>query len=501
MASLKSWIISHSTLLICAFVLILTAGLRLPNLGYSDYHGDELKAVMVPKNPDGLWSFLLDQRKGPMQFLIAYIPYSITHNYKNELAQRLPFALASCLSSVLFYLFVKNITLSKTVAFSATFLFLTNGFIAGFGRIAQYQNLNLLFSFGALLMYSMLKRPNLPTRNLYLYSLTGTVLWCLSILSHWDAVLILPIVLLLTFKILISNKKALFLNVLLGLVLLSPFLLPYLSTLSADSRNQTYLSARVGLDLGYSKIPLYKALIELYNPYTVLPVLLITSAVSLIGIRKYYPLVIWFIVVFGLFELLVKNPGTHIYNFLLSIFILSGIGIDYLIKVHKLAKYTLLPVSVIIFGFMYYQAYILFVDNHKEYPYESKTIDFLGLKLNAQKISDIKPYYMRGSYIPLFGFPHARYWNEINGFINAQNNQHGEELKFISNEDKAFCDGYMDTQYGTGQTYYAIGIKRPTNFVMDYSFSNIGSKKLVQTFQLRDETVVKIYRVQAKQIT
>jgi len=501
MASLKTWVIKHSTLLVCLTILILVAGLRLPNLGYSDYHGDELKAVMVPKNPDGLWNFLLDQRKGPMQFLTSYTPYTITHDYKNEFAQRLPFALASCFSAILFFMFVKNLTSSKIAGFCASFVFLTHGFVVGFGRIAQYQNLNLLFSCGALVMYSVLRKPGLTTKNLYFYSLAGTTLWCFSILSHWDAVLILPMVIFFTFKALMANKKVLFINILLGLILLSPFLLPYLGALSADSRNQTYLSARVGLDLGYSKIPLYKALIELYNPYIVLPFLLVTAAVSLVGIRNYYPIVIWFIAVFGLFELMVKNPGTHIYNFLLPIFVLSGIGIDHLIKGHKLAKYMLFPVLATIFGFMYYQAYILFLDNHKEYPYESKTIDFLGLKLNAQKISDVKPDYMRGSYIPLFGFPHARYWNEINDFINTQNIQNNEELKFISNEDKAFCDGYMDAQYGTGQAYYAIGIKRPTNFVMDYSFSNIGSKKLVKTFKLRDETVVKIYSVQAKQIT
>jgi len=501
MASLKTWVIKHNTLLICLTILITATGLRLPNLGYSDYHGDELKAVMVPKNLDGLWSFLLDQRKGPMQFLISYIPYTITHNYKNEVAQRLPFAIASSFSAVLLFLFVNNLTSSKLAGFCASFIFLTHGFIVGFGRIAQYQNLNLLFSFGALVMYSMLRKPCLTRKKQYFYSLAGTALWCFSILSHWDAVLILPIVLFLTFKVLLTNIKVLFLNVILGLMLLSPFLLPYLTALSADSRNQTYLFARVGLDLGYSKIPLYKALIELYNPYIVLPFLLITATVSLIGVRKYYPIVIWFIAVFGLFELMVKNPGTHIYNFLLPIFVLSGIGIGYLLKVHKHARYIILPALAIVFSFMYYQAYIIYVDSNKEYPYESKTIELFGLNLNAQKISDIKPDYMRGSYIPLFGFPHARYWNEINDFINTQNIQNNEQLKFITNEDQAFCDGYMDTQYGTGQVYYAIGIKRPSNFVMDYSFSNIGSKKLVKTFKLRDETVVKIYKVQAKQVT
>jgi hypothetical protein len=144
---------------------------------------------------------------------------------------------------------------------------------------------------------------------------------------------------------------------------------------------------------------------------------------------------------------------------------------------------------------MYTQTHLLFVDHTKEYPYESKKLVILGRSFEAKKIEVIKPEYMRGSYIPLFGFPHSRSWNEISDYINAENSRNNELLMFITNEDKAFCDNYMDTEYGTGKEFYAIGIKRPTNFVMDYNFSNYGNKKLVNKLTLNNETVVRIYKV------
>ncbi len=477
---------------------MLTAGLRFPNLGYSDYHGDEFKAFISAKSGDTVWQFFLSQRKGPMQFVVSYLPYLVTHDFTNELAQRIPFATASCLASVAFFLFVYKFTKNWVAAFVASFLMLANGYITGFGRIAQYQNLNLLFSFTALWAYAHLRDRDINQKSLRLYSLIGTGFWCLSILAHWDAVLIFPVVVLLTYRVFANRIRLALLNIVLGMLLLAPFVIPYLTNLGSDNRNQAYLFDRIGLDIGYSKVPLYKALTELYNPYVVLPFLLFTSLVSLCGIKKYYPIVIWFLGVFGCFELLVKNPGTHIYNFILPIFILSGIGVSYIVQINKYLNFFVVPIIFTILAFIYVQTYVLFVDHTKEYPYETKAITFLGRQYKAEGISEIKPVYMRGSYIPLFGFPHQRFWNEINDFINAENLKNHENLRFITNEDKAFCDNYMDSQYGVGQSYYAVGIKRPTNFVADYSFSNIGSKSLVAKYSHNNETVVKIYKVRGK---
>ena len=76
-------------LLAIAFIL------RFINLGYSDYIPDETTVLYYLKQHQNFysWEFFLEQRKGPVQFIAAYIPYFFTHDVFNQLAQRIPFAL------------------------------------------------------------------------------------------------------------------------------------------------------------------------------------------------------------------------------------------------------------------------------------------------------------------------------------------------------------------------------------------------------------------------
>ena len=187
------------------FILIFLVGscyLRFKDLGYSDYIGDEHKAFLEVPEGQSTWDFFMSQRKGPMQFLVSHIPYSITGDFRNELAQRLPFSIISVLSVLIFYSLVKKLTKGDLIAFISTFLFMVNGFIVGFGRIAQYQNLNLLFSFLALYFYIDLIENK---EELVKSSLLGTLFWCFSILSHWDAVFILPVVVIIFIKYLVRK--------------------------------------------------------------------------------------------------------------------------------------------------------------------------------------------------------------------------------------------------------------------------------------------------------
>ena len=53
-------------LLPVVFLVFATLWLRLVNLGYSDYQGDEIKALSLPGSDQGLVGFLIEQRKGPV---------------------------------------------------------------------------------------------------------------------------------------------------------------------------------------------------------------------------------------------------------------------------------------------------------------------------------------------------------------------------------------------------------------------------------------------------
>ena len=85
-----------------SLIFLVSVVLRMTNLAYSHFQGDEIKALF-PENavfPD----FLLTQRKGPGQFVVTLGVRLATGGYE-EWITRLPFAFSSVASVlVIFYL-------------------------------------------------------------------------------------------------------------------------------------------------------------------------------------------------------------------------------------------------------------------------------------------------------------------------------------------------------------------------------------------------------------
>lgn len=119
-------------------ILFIAFSLRFINLGYSDFQGDEIKALFIPETGQSVTEFLLTQRKGPMQFIVTFVLQLLDPNYTNQFLIRFPFALAGFLAVYYFYKFVKN-EFDEKVAFYASFFFATNGFFVAFSRIVHYQ--------------------------------------------------------------------------------------------------------------------------------------------------------------------------------------------------------------------------------------------------------------------------------------------------------------------------------------------------------------------------
>lgn len=158
-----------------------------------------------------------------------------------------------------------------------------------------------------------------------------------------------------------------------------------------------------------------------------------------------------------------------------------------------------------------YQTYEIFINYKNEYPWKQVTLvntekieDYFYRK-NKVRMSDrvyhslITPEYSIEHKLPLFGFAHKRYWNEINDFINNENTNNNETLVYMSNELKTISEWYIDAQHGVDNEYYLIGVKRPFSFVNDYKFPQVGGKSTVWEIENDDgETVVRIYRVKGK---
>ncbi|GIW69959.1 MAG: hypothetical protein KatS3mg101_0706 [Patescibacteria group bacterium] len=443
-----------------------------------------------------------------MQFLVSEIPHQITKDFRNEYAQRLPFAIISVAAVGAFYLMVRKLTQSDKAAIISSALYLVNGFIVGFGRIAQYQNLNLLFNFLALYFYADLIRGQ---RNLIRSSLLGTLFFSLSILSHWDAIFILPVMVYI-FVVFLTRKqfsrsykiRVLLYNFGLGCLLLLPFLIPYISASSGASDNKEYFLRRVRT--GYSNKQLYLELIRLYNPFLFLEFVAVPALVGLVRIKKALPFLLWFVFGFAVFELVVRKPGTHIYNFVLPCIVLAGMGIHNLISiVPRWVKWLPTTVFVLSFIFLYYQSYYLFVDHSREYPWERKELfeplrnkykhDLIigGLVKNIPQLTTAS--YSIEQKLPLFGFPHFRHWNEINDYINEQNSLFGENYGYITNEDKTISEWYIDAKYRANNGFYIIVVRNPVNFVVESTYPQYPNKDEVKRFYNDGRWVVKIYKV------
>lgn len=500
----------HIGLLLILLVALYT---RFYHLGYSDYIGDEHKAFYQPVPEQSAYNYLMNQRKGPMQFLVSHVPYLITGDFRNELAQRIPFAAISVVAIFVFYYFVRKVTGSKLISFLAAFLLTVNGFIVGFGRIAQYQSLNMLFSFLALYFYADVYL-SADEKKSFRSSLLGTIFWSLSFLSHWDAIFILPVVVMFFGKFILNKNfsrkfriKVILFNFLLGSLLLLPFLIPYTSYQLNNQENKTYFARRV--EIGHYNLPRYLLLIELYNPFLLTFLLFVFGLSGIFLWKRSRLFAIWFFFAYAVFEILVRKPGTHLYNFIVPLLVLTAITTT---TIHNHLKgwlrrlWQLLIFLVAIF--LVYQTNFIFIDHQKEYPWEVKNIiDLTALQEERYEKRGIEederryfvlptPAYDIDQKLPLFGFPHRRYWNEINDYVNGQNALNNERLGYMSNEVKTISEWYMDAHYQADGEYYIIGVKRPLSFVEDYTYPQIGGKTTVhEIIDAAGGTLVRIYRV------
>src|SRR4051812_23333542 len=120
-------------------VLLVAAILRFPNLGYSDFLGDEARAFLFATDAiQGYPSALLVHKKGPTEILIPLGVYTI-ENQITESQARFPFALAGMLG--IFALYLLGWRLFGAVAgWIAAMLLAVDGYFIAFARIVQYQS-------------------------------------------------------------------------------------------------------------------------------------------------------------------------------------------------------------------------------------------------------------------------------------------------------------------------------------------------------------------------
>jgi 4-amino-4-deoxy-L-arabinose transferase-like glycosyltransferase len=479
-----------------AMLLVLVAAwLRLANLGYSDYQGDETKALFLPQPGQGLYAFLIGQRRGPFQFLITALVKLINPDYTNYLLVRLPFALAG-LAAVYFFYRLVELHFGRKIALYASLLMAVNGLFIGLSRVVQYQSLVMLFSILTLYCFSLaVYRSRWRAAGIA----AGILFWAAAQLSHYDGVFITPFALYLLYRW-FSNTPALSVRSKLAVVglsgtaaalLLAAVYVPMF--LSVSSSTETYWAGRLTDTEGSLSSSIVT--FQVYNPLLALSFYTIGSLLSLIKIRKFWPVITWFLFPWLILEGILFDPGTHIYNYLLPAVILVAAGITVVEEaagrwIH--ARQVLLPVYAslaLVLVFFFALAHFMFVSHTPEYLGMERRVLFWDLGITDAQ-SRFKLW--------IYGFPYNRHWDEIRTFIH-QNPGNGF---YSATEDKVISGYYLsDYTFDIDQSGYFINIINSQG-----PHSMRGKEKIrywtnhyqpVAVFKNNDQVVAEIYKMPA----
>lgn len=532
-------------------VLFGVAGfLRFWNLGYSDYQGDEIKALYNPKEASSI-KFFLDQRKGPMQFAVTAALKTFSPDYRNRFLLRLPFALAGFGSVVVFYFLAKTL-FGEKIALYSTMFFATNGFFIAFSRIVQYQSLVIFF--GLLAVYLIYRAVNkTPLSNASQAEggqeiadsqeagrvpvikngllLAGFMCWALSILSHYDGVFFGPIIagILLSAFVRQGNSqeklrfvKSLITSTLVFVALNGLFYVPF--TLNLSQSTTDYWAGRISGSVS-GKISSTRYLFSVYQPiyvlhvYTILGVLgfflavviftykltsrwvahrdarapvIVDQLLKLTHLARSHQdystitlaaLLLWFALPFAALEAVISIPGTHIYTYLIPVFLFLGFALFHVeLLVQKIAvlfknlfilrvsKAIFISLTLLLFGFLTLQSHYIFVDHTYEYPWENEKFVLWMLS---------KP--VATYHLSLFGFPYYRHWDEIGDFIIAD----GKYDFYSTNERETISRFYIPLKKDGGKIGYYIHIIHPQTLVDD-----LNNKRVVRYTYYNEPTKV-----------
>ncbi|MDW8070230.1 MAG: hypothetical protein RMK79_02030 [Anaerolineae bacterium] len=260
---------------ILAGVFMIAATMRFIQLGYAEFHEDEVEvlslAVRASKG-EGYAVFL--HRKGPLQMLVPLAFWLLTGSINEGLA-RMPFALAN-LAGVLAVTCLLIRAGGRGAGLVAGVLIAANGYLIAFGRMVQYQS--LVFLWISLSVFCLWEVARGGERALIF---PGILCMGMGLLAHFDAVVYLPVIGYLIWQIgrrWPAVRRTILISGLLVLGICLSFYVPY----GRDPQFQHTLSYlaenRVGTRWLYNNLSTLFVLDRTYASRYYLPVLLILAA-------------------------------------------------------------------------------------------------------------------------------------------------------------------------------------------------------------------------------
>jgi hypothetical protein len=287
-------------IILLLLLVMLTAALRLPNLGYAEFHEDEAEVLMLGvRLLQGEDYALFLHRKGPVQMLIPVAFWLLTGQITETMA-RFPFVLSSIFSVVTLFVIGRR-WFGLTAGFCTALLWAINGYSIVFGRIVQFPALILFL--GPLGLYYLWLAGGEVGKNGRMagwraggWLMGGALLLAVCLLAHYDGLLLLPAAAYLGWVVIQRGSEqtkgpapslpllprppasllfAIAIALALFLGLLAAFYIPYVR--DPEFQNTvTYLGKeRVKPGLLYNNLGLLQRLDQTYSSRFYLPLLLI----------------------------------------------------------------------------------------------------------------------------------------------------------------------------------------------------------------------------------
>src|SRR5690606_14107595 len=269
--------------------LALVGGfMRLPNLGYSEFQGDETRALLrTAEAIQGYGDALMTHKKGPGEILLPGSLYVLVGQI-HEAAARLPFTLLNLTG--LFAIYLLGWRLFGPVAgWSAAMILALDGYFIGFARIVQYQS--MVF---CLLVLSVLALYRLTgtQQGLVRYLTLAAIFLGTALLAHYESALAALPALYLLYRIwrggveLGRLARAMIVPVLVGAAILVAFYVPFVLH-PAFAVTYAYITVnRIGGEFPYNRLADFFERSALYSTTYYLLLMIALTVAGLIRIYR-----------------------------------------------------------------------------------------------------------------------------------------------------------------------------------------------------------------------
>ncbi len=418
------------------FILIFALAFlfRLPNIGYSEFQGDEGiimgRAAAIITGDDGA---LFLHQKGPIEILEPLSIWQLAGQI-NETWSRLLFTWGSGLSVLAVMLLCWRWFGKKTGVMAALF-FIIVGFSIAFGRIVQYQSFVMLW--GILALY----HADRYTDEEWAGDLWLTAVFLAGgLLAHYDAILVVPAIFWTLLTHLFRIKQIRWIHWLgamaAGGFLLSAFYIPFVLNPNFARTAQYLLNGRVGGGgdelLRWGGTAVWQ-MATLYNSsYFIIGLIIFTSVAiaHLARKREGMATVLYLFAPIFFYLFVVGDPRTHIYTIFPAAVILTAVGINTLagwVKAHPNLYRAAAILLFIWWAASAWYVHLIFIDHTPE-------------RVRNWKENRPAKYWTSWDEPPLyglFGFPHQAGWRVVGDLVSA------DELPYASNEERQVTDWYM----------------------------------------------------------